>query len=78
MLGMLESPEVDQQVAAAAADLADQAAHVRALPQLVAKDFVSRQDFDTVRAQYEVAQATLRASPRAAAYKMLRAPFDGT
>ena len=33
---------------------------------LVAKDYVSRQDYDTVRSQYDVAEATLRANPRAA------------
>jgi RND family efflux transporter MFP subunit len=44
----------------------------------VSKDYVSQQDFETVRAQHEVAQANLRQVRALQEYKLLRAPFDGT
>ena len=67
VLGVLESPEVDQQVAAAEADLAVKRRTFERYQQLVKKDFVSAQDFETARAQYEVSLATLEQATRAAA-----------
>ena len=78
VLGVLESPEVDQQVAAAEADAGGQEANVERYQQLVKKDFVSVQDFETARAQYEVSLATLAAGAGAAQRTgLLRAPFAG-
>jgi RND family efflux transporter MFP subunit len=78
LLGLLESPEVDQQVAAAQADLVIKRRTFERYRQLVAKDFVSAQDFETARAQYGVSQATLRQMRALQGYKVLRAPFAGT
>ena len=78
VLAVLESPEVDQQVAAAASDLAIKRRTFDRYRDLVGKDYVSRQDFDTVRAQYEVSQAALRQARALQRYEVLRAPFDGT
>jgi RND family efflux transporter MFP subunit len=78
ILGVLESPEVDQQVAAAASDLVIKQRTFERYRTLVRKDYVSRQDFDTARAQYKVAVATLRQTRALQEYKLLRAPFDGT
>jgi membrane fusion protein (multidrug efflux system) len=77
ILGVLESPEVDQQVAAAEADAAVKRRTFERYQQLVKKDFVSVQDFETVRAQYEVSQATLKQAKALLGYATLRAPFAG-
>jgi RND family efflux transporter MFP subunit len=77
LLGVLESPEVDQQVAAAASDLAIKRRTFERYQRLVGKDYVSKQDYDTVRSQYEVARATLRQVRALQKYQVLRAPFDG-
>jgi RND family efflux transporter MFP subunit len=77
VLGTLESPEVDQQVAAAAADVLLKRRTFERYERLVKKDFVSVQDFETVRAQYEVSQATLRQSRALREYETLRAPYAG-
>ena len=80
LLGVLESPEVDQQVAAAEADLVIKKRTLRALrASWCKKDFVSEQDFETARAQYEVVARDAGAGARAfSRYQMLRAPFAGT
>jgi RND family efflux transporter MFP subunit len=77
VLGVLESPEVDQQVAAAEADLLVKRRTFERYQRLVKKDFVSVQDFETVRAEYEVSQATLRQTLALREYETLRAPYAG-
>jgi RND family efflux transporter MFP subunit len=77
VLGVLESPEVEQQVAAAEADAAVKKRTLERYQQLVKKDFVSVQDFETARAQYEVATATLKQAQVLRGYGTLRAPFAG-
>jgi RND family efflux transporter MFP subunit len=78
VLGMLESPEVDQQVAAAVSDLEIKRRTFERYRTLVGKDYVSRQDFETVRAQYEVSRAALKQVRALQDYEVLRAPFAGT
>ncbi len=78
LIGVLESPEVDQQVAAAEADLIIKRRTFERYQKLVAKDFVSAQDFETARAQYGVSEALLRQMRALQAYETLRAPFAGT
>jgi RND family efflux transporter MFP subunit len=78
ILAVLESPELDQQVAAAAADLAIKQRTYERYRPLLAQDFVSAQDYDVVKAQYEVAVATLAQAKATQAYEVLRAPFDGS
>jgi RND family efflux transporter MFP subunit len=77
VLGVLESPEVDQQVVAAQADLAVKKRTFERYASLVKKDFVSAQDFETVRAQYEVSKSALRQARAMQEYETLRAPFAG-
>jgi membrane fusion protein, multidrug efflux system len=77
VLGILESPEVDQQVAAAEADLAVKRRTFLRYEQLAKKDYVSAQDFETARAQYEVSRATLKQTRALLAYATLRAPYSG-
>ena len=78
LLGVLSSPEVDQQVAAAEADLVIKKKTVERYARLVKQDFVSKQDYDTVQAQYDVSRATLAQARSFQSYQMLRAPFPGT
>jgi membrane fusion protein (multidrug efflux system) len=78
LLGVLNSPEVDQQVAAAEADLVIKKRTAERYALLVKKDFVSKQDYETVLAQYEVARATLAQARSFQSYEVLRAPFAGT
>jgi RND family efflux transporter MFP subunit len=78
VLGLLISPELDQQVAAAQADVIIRRRTYERYRQLVGRDFVSAQDFETVRSQYEVSVATLRQARALQKYKVLRAPFAGT
>jgi RND family efflux transporter MFP subunit len=78
ILAVLQSPELDQQVAAAKSDVIIKRRTFERYGNLVGKDYVSRQDYETVRAQYEVSQATLRQTRAMQTYKILRAPFEGT
>ena len=78
LLGVLESPELQQQVAAAQADLVIKQRTMERYAALVKKDFVSKQDYETVLAQYEVSRATLAQARSFQSYQMLRAPFAGT
>ncbi len=77
-LGLLESPELDQQLRAAEADVFIKRRTFERYRALVTKDFVSKQDFETVRSQYEVSLANLRQQHAYQEYKVLRAPFAGT
>jgi RND family efflux transporter MFP subunit len=77
VLGVLESPEVEQQVISAEADAAVKRRIFERYQHLVTKDFVSVQDFENARAQYEVAQATLKQAQVLRGYGTLRAPFAG-
>jgi RND family efflux transporter MFP subunit len=77
LLGAIASPEIDQQVAAALSDVALRRRTFERYGQLVSKDYVSRQDYETVRAQFEVSRASLRQARAQQAYEELRAPFDG-
>jgi membrane fusion protein (multidrug efflux system) len=78
LIGILESPEVDQQVAAAEADVLIKRRTYERYQKLVVRDFVSAQDFEITRSQYGVSLATLRQMRALQAYKELRAPFAGT
>jgi RND family efflux transporter MFP subunit len=77
VLGVLESPEVDQQVAAAEADLLLKRRTLDRYQQLVKKDFVSAQDYETARSQFEVSSASLEQVRALRRYGTLRAPFAG-
>lgn len=78
VLGVLESPEVDQQVAAAEADLIIKQRTFERYRLLVKKDYVSAQDFETARAQFQVSQANVKQAKAMQAYETLHAPYTGT
>jgi membrane fusion protein, multidrug efflux system len=78
VLAILESPEIDQQVAAAEADVVIKRRTYERYGHLVAKDYVSREDYETAKAQYGVSQATLEQTRALQRYEILRAPFEGT
>jgi membrane fusion protein (multidrug efflux system) len=78
VLAVLESPELDQQVAAAQSDTIVKRRTFERYGQLVGRDYVSREDYEVVKAQYGVSLATLRQTRALQKYTILRAPFDGT
>jgi RND family efflux transporter MFP subunit len=78
LLATLTSPEIDQQVSGARADLMVKRRTFERYSALVRRDFVSRQDLDTARSQFEVAEAVLQQTRALQAYTTLRAPFSGT
>lgn len=77
-LARLESPEIDQQVLSAIAELQIKERTFQRYAALVREHFISREDFDVARSQYEVAQATLKRLRALQNYELLRAPFQGT
>jgi RND family efflux transporter MFP subunit len=78
LVATLISPEIDQQVSGARADLMVKRRTFERYSALVQRDFVSRQDLDTARSQFEVAEAVLEQTRALQAYTTLRAPFSGT
>lgn len=77
VLAILESPETDQQVSAARADLnlkQKLAARARAL---AAEGIASQQDRETAEANLEVSKTALARLLALAAYQTIRAPFAG-
>jgi RND family efflux transporter MFP subunit len=77
VLGVLESPEIDQQVAGAEADVVIKRRTFERYQQLVKKDYVSQQDFETAGAQFRVSRAAVKQVKATQAYETLRAPFTG-
>jgi RND family efflux transporter MFP subunit len=91
ILGAIDTPEVDQQLSQAQANLAQAKAQLdlaavtfRRWRDLVERKVVAWQDFDTQRANYLAQQATVNADAAAVRqlqaledFKLLRAPFDG-
>ena len=78
LLAVLESPETDQAVVSARADLALRKQVVERDRALRAKGFVSQGDLDTAEANFKVAASNLDRTSALKAYEQLRAPFNGT
>jgi len=78
LLGIIESPELNQQVRGAEADRVLKKRTLDRYRALVKQDFVSKQDYDTVAAQYDVSVATLAQLRALERYERLLAPFAGT
>jgi len=77
LLARLESPETDQAVLGARADLQVKRVAVERLRKLRPQGFVAQQDLDNAEGAYSVAKATLQGLLASQAYEQVRAPFDG-
>ena len=91
LLAEIDTPEVDQQLAQARADLAQAEANLRLAETtaqrydgLMQSDSVSRQDYDNAKGNLEARRATVESSRfnvkrlvQLTDFKQIRAPFDG-
>ncbi len=77
VLAVLESPELDQQVANARANYDIQALTNQRNQELVAKALIAHQEADQSRAAMLQAKATLDQLQALQSYEVIRAPFDG-
>ncbi len=77
LLALLLSPETDQQVANAEADLRIKDLTNRRYQDMVKFDAASQQQADVTRAEWLQAQATLRQLKAMQGYEGIRADFDG-
>ena len=77
LLGTIESPETDQQVAQAQSQLALSEISARRTQALIPQGVISRQEFDQAQANLKVTQASVAQVKALQAYETLRAPFDG-
>ena len=78
LIGVLESPETDQQVLAVEADLAVKQQLEGRYRGLVGRGVVSQQEMERAHADVEAARAELARLQALKAYEMVRAPFAGT
>jgi len=77
LLATLESPDVDQQVHAAEADLALRRQMAKRAQALVAPHVISEQELDQAIAAVKTAEAALARAKAMREYESLRAPFSG-
>ena len=77
LLARLESPETDQQVLGARADLQVKQFQAERLRTLRPQGFIAQQDLDNAEGALSVAKATLQSLLALQAYEQLKAPFDG-
>lgn len=77
LLATLESPDADQQVAAAQADLENKRAQSHRSGDLAKKGIVSTQQAENDEAAVKVAGAALERAKALKAYEEIRAPFAG-
>src|SRR5262249_43081639 len=77
LLARLESPETDQAVLAARADLQVKKVQAERLRKRRPEGFVAQQDRDNAEGAYSVAKAPLQGLQASQAYEQVRAPFDG-
>jgi membrane fusion protein, multidrug efflux system len=78
LLARLESPETDQAVVAARADLALKRQLLKRTAALRPDGVVSQQDLDNATAAVRVGEATLQQDLAQQGYEIIRAPFSGT
>ena len=76
-LAVLESPDLDEQVSAAKADLEFRKQQVDRYRNLAPNGYVAQQDLDQAVAALKLAEATLARARVQVAYEVIRAPFDG-
>ncbi len=91
LLAELETPEVDQELSQARADLATAEANLRLAQStadryadLIKSDSVARQDYDNARGNFEARRTAVQSAEfnvkrleQLSAFKQIRAPFDG-
>lgn len=76
-LARLESPETDQQVLGARADLQLKTVQAERARKLRPQGFIAQQDLDNAESALQVSRATLQQLLALQAYEQVRAPFDG-
>jgi membrane fusion protein, multidrug efflux system len=77
LLARLESPETDQAVLGARADLQIKQIQADRLRKLRPQGFVAQQDVDNAEAAVSVSRAALHSALALQSYEQVRAPFDG-
>ena len=77
LLARIESPETDQAVLGARADLQVKQMQADRLRTLRPQGFIAQQDLDNAEGALSVARATLQSLLATQSYEQLRAPFDG-
>lgn len=78
IIGILESPETEQEVLAAQADYVVKKQAADRARKLAASGVVSRQDLDNAVGALQVSRANLARVKALKEYEVIRAPFDGT
>jgi membrane fusion protein, multidrug efflux system len=78
VLAVIQSPETDQQVAAALSDLAVKARDARRARDLAPRGVMSQQELDRAEGDYQVSRANLERTRALQGYQQVKAPFDGT
>lgn len=77
LLARLESPETDQQVLGARADLQLKTIQAERARKLRPQGFIAQQDLDNAESALSVSRATLQQLLALQSYEQVRAPFDG-
>jgi RND family efflux transporter MFP subunit len=77
LLAQLESPETDQQVLGARADLQLKLVQAERARKLRPQGFIAQQDLDNAESALSVSRATLQQFLATQSYEQVRAPFDG-
>ncbi|MHB1847250.1 MAG: efflux RND transporter periplasmic adaptor subunit [Deltaproteobacteria bacterium] len=77
LLGVIESPETDQQVASARATYANAVLVAKRSRELLARKLVAQQETDLADAQEKTAKAALDQALALKSYETIRAPFGG-
>ena len=78
LLATVTNPEIDQQYAAAVAELDNKKKIQERDKKLVAKNFISQEEAELSQTSVTLAEATLHSVTEQQQYKSLRAPFAGT
>ena len=77
LLARLESPETDQQVLGARADVQLKLVQAERARKLRPQGFIAQQDLDNAESALQVSRATLQQLLALQSYEQVRAPFDG-
>jgi len=77
LLAHLESPETDQQVLGARADVQLKLVQAERARKLRPQGFIAQQDLDNAESALSVSRATLQQLLATQGYEQVRAPFDG-
>jgi RND family efflux transporter MFP subunit len=77
LLARLESPETDQQVLGARADVQLKTVQAERARKLRPQGFIAQQDLDNAESGLRISRATLQQLLALQSYEQVRAPFDG-